>query len=307
MAFHGSTMTQTSNRETADPVLVGDAPEFRRLLNAVQMVARTDAPILLTGEHGTGKERIAREIHRLSARADGPFVALTCAGLAAPDLETCLADQPASRGGSLFLDEVAELDEGAQARLFHLLTANAAAAPRILSGTTRDLTAAVERGMFRTDLYYRLNVVPLDLPPLRDRVQDIPILLRHFFDHAGRTHGLKPPTLTVGAERSLRRHTWPGNVRELANLCERLAILFPGAALTPENLPVEIRRGDHAAVADPSPFRLPPNGIDLNGLEAELIRQAIELAGGNKSRAARLLGLTRDTLLYRMQKYLIKA
>jgi len=291
---------------TSNEALIGNAPEFRRMLNAARMVAPTDAAVLLTGEQGSGKERIAREIHRLSARASGSFDMLTCAGMAETDLAACLSGQWADSGGSLFLDEVAELSGGAQARLLNLLASNRALGRRILSATARDLTAEVERGAFRKDLYYRLNVVPLDLPPLRERAQDIPALLRHFFVNAGILHGLKPPTLTASAERSLRRYTWPGNVRELANLCERLAILFSGTLLRPENLPAEIHRGDGSAAGD-VPLRLPPNGINLKELEVELIRQAIELAGGNKSRAARLLGLTRDTLLYRMQKYLINA
>ncbi len=295
-------MNQTSNQ-----VLIGDAPEFRRLLNAARMVAPTDAAILLSGEQGSGKEHIAREIHRWSARANGPFDVLTCAGMVEQDLETCLSGQSADRGGSLFLDEVAELSDDSQARLLNLLASSRDVGCRILSGTTRDLAAEVERGAFRKDLYYRLNVVPLDLPPLRERAQDIPALLSHFFEHAAILHGLKRLTLMAGAERALCRYSWPGNVQELANLCNRLAILFPGAMLTPENLPVEIRRGDSAAAGETSAFQLPPSGIDLKVLEMELIRQAIELAGGNKSRAARLLGLSRDTLLYRMQKYLIRA
>jgi len=294
-------MNQTSNE-----ALIGAAPEFRRKLNAARMVAPTDAAVLLIGEQGSGKERVAREIHRLSARAGGSFDIVTCAGMAESDLDACLSGQSDGSGGSLFLDEVAELSGSAQARLLNLLASHRAIGRRILSGTTRDLAAEVDRGVFRQDLYYRLNVVPLDLPPLRERVQDIPALLRHFLDNAATLHGLKSPTLAAGAERLLRRYSWPGNVRELANLCERLAILFPGTLLMPENLPLEIRRGDRLTGGD-VPLRLPPSGINLKELEVDLIRQAIGLAGGNKSRAARLLGLSRDTLLYRMRKYLINA
>jgi DNA-binding NtrC family response regulator len=168
------------------------------------------------------------------------------------------------------------------------------------------LWAEVVAGRFRRDLYLRLCVVPLDVPPLRDRVIDIPALTAHFLIVAGTRHGLPTPRLHPGAERIFRRHSWPGNLRELANLCERLTILFPGGRIAPENLPREMIAGELRPEGTGG-FRLPPQGLDLNGLEAELIRQALALAGGNKSRAARLLGLTRDTLLYRIQKHLIAA
>jgi DNA-binding NtrC family response regulator len=168
------------------------------------------------------------------------------------------------------------------------------------------LGAAVNTGRFRRDLYLRLCVVPIEVPPLRERVLDIAKLSEHFLTSAATRHGLRPPTLSAGTERLFRRYHWPGNLRELANLCERLVILYPGTQVVPENLPRELisgeRNGDAALV-----FKLPPQGIDFSGLEAELIRQALALAGGNKSHAARLLGLTRDTLLYRIQKYLIPA
>jgi DNA-binding NtrC family response regulator len=163
----------------------------------------------------------------------------------------------------------------------------------------------VQSGAFRGDLYYRLYVVPLELPALRERVQDIGPLLAHFVRTAAAAHGLVPPRFTATAERQLRRYAWPGNVRELRNFCERMVILFSGGDVGPDNLPWEIRRGE--AAQGELAFRLPASGIDLNALEAEVIRQALSLAGGNKSRAARLLGLTRDTLLYRIQKYLIQA
>ena len=149
-------------------------------------------------------------------------------------------------------------------------------------------------------------MVPLALPPLRDRPGDILALVEEIGARVAQAQRQRPPHYTAMALRLLRRYTWPGNVRELRNLCERMAILFGGREVTPDDLPWEIRRGD-AAPAEPVPFQLPPSGIDLTALEAELIRQALGMASGNKSRAARLLGLTRDTLLYRMEKHLIKA
>jgi len=153
---------------------------------------------------------------------------------------------------------------------------------------------------------YRLCVVPLELPPLRERAGDIQALLDDLGTQAATAHRQRPPRYTAMALRLLRRYTWTGNLRELRNLCEHMAILFPGREVIPEDLPLEIRRGD-VLQATETPFQLPPNGIDLNTLEAERIRQALALAAGNKSRAARLLGLTRDTLLYRMEKHLIRA
>jgi DNA-binding NtrC family response regulator len=295
--------------EMRSQTLIGDAPAFRRLINAARMVAATDASVLLIGDSGTGKEAIAREIHRRSRRADEVFCLIHCAGLAADDpLEQLDAALGAGGEGTLFLDEIGELPAGAQARLLHLLERGHAAGsgPRLIAATGRDLWEWVRTGAFREDLYHRVCVVPLEIPPLRDRVQDIAPLLDHFLGQAASGLGVEPPRFSATAEHQLRRYTWPGNVRELRNFCERMVILFPGGRLGPENLPWEIRRGEVTA-ENPVPFRLPVNGINLRDLEVEAIRQALALAGGNKSRAARLLGLTRDTLLYRLRKYLIQA
>lgn len=291
--------------------LVGQSPAFLRLLNAARMVAATDVSVLLTGEPGSGKTAVAREIHHASRRSTSPFLVFACTG-----------GQPGALGGylesielpqaTLYLPEVGDLDALDQAQLLRLLKEQDASSTgrtpgrslRIIAGSSRDLEPAVRQGEFRRDLYLRLCVVPLEVPPLRERALDIPALCEHFLGLAAARHQLKLCRIRPGAERLLRRHLWPGNLRELANLCERLVILLPGAEVGPENLPAEIRRGQAGSEGAPS-FELPPQGIDLNGLEAELIRQALSLAGGNKSRAARLLGLTRDTLLYRLQKHLI--
>ena len=313
--------------------IVGSSPAFQRVRNAARLVAGTDVAVLLIGEPGTGRATLAREIHELSPRGMSPFVTFTCAGapdgalaglgasgalgadarLAAVLASECLAETAADGSGpvagTLYLDEVGELSPSDQARLYHalvVLQAPTARAPRIVAATAMDLWAEAAAGRFRRDLYLRLCVVPLEVPPLRDRVIDIPTLTAHFLAVAGARHGLRTPKLSAGAERIFRRHGWPGNLRELANLCERLTILFPGGRIAPENLPREMIAGEPGSEGVGG-IRLPPQGIDLNGLEAELIRQALALAGGNKSRAARLLGLTRDTLLYRIQKHLIAA
>jgi DNA-binding NtrC family response regulator len=298
--------------ESSERVLVGDAPAFRRVLKAAQIVAATDANVLLIGESGTGKELVARDIHQRSRRSHGPFRVIGCAGMAKDVVtdELLRSSAEVENGGTLFLDEVSELHCAEQARLLHLLERREGSvspqAPglRVIAATSRDLWSVVESGDFRMDLYYRLYVVPLELPPLRERVQDISLLLEHFLREAAGVHKLTLPRFTATAERQLRRYAWPGNVRELRNFCERMVILFAGCEIGPDNLPWEIRRGEVELQEDIS-FRLPPSGISLRDLEVDVIRQALALAGGNKSRAARLLGLTRDTLLYRMQKYLI--
>jgi DNA-binding NtrC family response regulator len=287
--------------------LIGEAPAFKRLLHALNMVAATDVAVLFCGEPGTGKGTLARALHAASARRMGPLRALMCAGASTEALDLCLSGRP-SEPSTLYLDEVGELDAEGQARLMHQIAIeDATSGPpawRIIAASAKDLGRAVQQGEFRRDLYLRLCVVPLTVPALRDRLSDLGALTAHFVTMSAARHGRPPPRLTAGAERVLRRYHWPGNLRELANLCERLVILLPGTDVRPENLPAEMVRGADRHDQD-IPFALPAEGIDLNTLEAELIRQALTLAGGNKSRAARLLGLTRDTLLYRLQKHLI--
>jgi DNA-binding NtrC family response regulator len=289
--------------------LIGQTPVFTRLLNAARMVAATDVSVLLIGESGSGKAAMAREIHAASRRHGSPFLSFACSGAPVGALAASL-NQIEAPQATLYLPEVAELVPQDQAWLLRLLKEQDASSPnrplRVIAGSSEDLGQAVQQGRFRRDLHLRLCVVPLEIPPLRERVLDIPALSAHFVALAAARHQLAPCRLRSGAERLLRRHLWPGNVRELANLCERLVILLPGADVRPENLPREVRRGE-TVNDDTLGFELPPQGIDLNGLEAELIRQALSLAGGNKSRAARLLGLTRDTLLYRLQKHVIPA
>jgi DNA-binding NtrC family response regulator len=299
-----------TNRANETGPIVGASPAFQRVRNAARLVAGTDAGVLLLGEPGSGRSTLAREIHRLSPRARSPFVVFVCAGAPPGALDACLAGisvgGTGTPAGTLYLDEVGELSATDQARLYHAIVAADPSAHRILAASALDLDAEVAAGRFRRDLSLRLCVVPLEVPPLRERVLDIPALAAHFIAASAERHRVLAPRLAAGAERLFRRHRWPGNLRELANLCERLTILFPGTQVTPEQLPREMIAG----LPDPErvgAFRLPPQGIDLNGLEAELIRQALALAGGNKSRAARLLGLTRDTLLYRIQKHLIPA
>jgi DNA-binding NtrC family response regulator len=215
----------------------------------------------------------------------------------------------AADGGTLLLDEVGELAPGVQAALLRFLesgevhpvgAAHARRADvRLIAATHRDLRDEVRAGRFRRDLFYRLHVVPLELPPLRERGADVELLARRLTADLAARHRLPPPSFTRAALRHMRRHPWPGNVRELRNLCERLVILRRGATVEPEHLALDLEHDPQSAPA----FRLPADGILLDSLELDMIRQALERTGGNRSQAARLLGISRDTLLYRMRKH----
>jgi DNA-binding NtrC family response regulator len=293
--------------------LIGHSAVLTRVLNAARMVAPTDATVLLWGETGTGKATLAREIHACSTRRLRPFLALPGAALRA-DLFEQGADTDAgaalraAAGGTLFFEEIADLGPTAQAALLRYLETGAVGplgreplSLRVVAATTVDLAAQVGEGAFRADLFHRLNVVPLEVPALRERAEDVPVLLKHYARAFARELGRAATSFRLTALNALKAYGWPGNVRELRNLCERLAILLPGEAIGRENLPHEMRTPSR----DPGSlgFRLPAAGVDLNLLEKDVIRQALELAAGNRSRAARLLGISRDTLLYRIQKH----
>ena len=319
------------NETSSVTPLVGRDPALEAQLRAAHLVAATDVPVLIQGESGTGKDLLAHLLHARSPRAAGPLIAVNCAALPADLAESLLyghrrgsftgadTDHPGlvreAHGGTLLLDEIGDMPAGLQAKLLRFLESGEfqpigapraeRADARVIAATNRDLAAEVAAGRFRADLFYRLNVVPLALPPLRERLDDLPLLIDHFLAELSRRHGLPAPRLGRDALQRLRRWHWPGNVRELRNLCERLLILFPGGTVGADNLPPEIRAGQPAR-ARPL-LELPGEGLSLRELEIELIRQALARAGGNRSRAARLLGLTRDTLLYRLKKYAIGA
>lgn len=309
--------------------IVTQSPLLETVIRSAQIVARTDVTVLLTGETGTGKDLMARALHEASPRAGGPFVALNCAALPESLVESelfghkrgaftgALEDRPghvrSAHGGTLFLDEVGELPLAAQAKLLRFLESGECmpvgdsrvlkADVRVIAATHQDLAALVREGRFREDLYYRLQVVPLELPALRERSGDIDMLLNRFLLHFAGEHGVPMPQLSQEARAVLRRHRWPGNVRELRNLAERLVVLFHGRTVEVGNLPREITQAAGKVVMGSNGFLLPEEGVDLEWLESEMIRQALERSRGNKSRAARLLGITRDTLLYRLKKF----
>jgi DNA-binding NtrC family response regulator len=313
------------NRMTERPQLLGRSPEFTALLRSLQVASATDVTVMLLGESGTGKEQLARYVHENSARSKAPFVAINCAalpdGLAESELfghrkgafTGAVSDNcgriGAAQGGTLFLDEVGEMSAGIQAKLLRFLESGEyqpvgsvttqQADVRIVAATHADLLARVEEGHFRQDLYYRLNIVPFQVPPLRERTGDLELLTLELTAQASRNHGLEPPTYSTEALELMKQHHWPGNVRELRNLCERLLILFPGKTIEAGNLPPEIRARERRKWR----FSIPDSGLRLEELEQELLLQALEKTGGNQSRAARLLGLSRYAFIYRLKKY----
>ncbi|MDH5301365.1 MAG: sigma-54 dependent transcriptional regulator [Gammaproteobacteria bacterium] len=320
-------MGKRSTMKITDNKLVGNSVQFQTLLNTARVVGCTDVCVLLQGESGTGKELLARELHLASPRKSGAFVAVDCASLPENLVESELfghrkgaftgADRnytgriQAAEGGTLFLDEIGELPLSIQAKFLRFLELGmiqplGEAQPRkvntrVIAATHRNLAEMVRQGTFRQDLFYRLNIVPLELPPLRERSGDVAALLDYFSKQLAASHGLQTPVFAKSALKQLHSYRWPGNVRELRNFCERMVILFSGKTVELENLPAEIRGVQTGT--KPGFFSLPQEGICLAELEQMAIEQALQQCGGNRSRAARLLNLSRDTLLYRMKKY----
>jgi DNA-binding NtrC family response regulator len=285
------------------------------------MIALSDASVLITGETGTGKELVAQALYEASRRKDKPLVTINCAALPIEGIEDDLFGRCAANGeiehrgrllsaegGTLFLDNVEALPLSIQAKVLRFIEAGECQLigshklqvvdVRILAATGVELQKEVDAGRFRKDLFYRLQVVPILIPPLRARADDIQFLLRHF----GRGYSGNNAVVryTKEAERCLQSYAWPGNVRELMNFCQRMAVLNPGKAVQVTDLPAEMMP---ELAAERHHFTLPASGINLAQVELDLIEQALEMAAGNRSRAARLLGISRDTLLYRMQKH----
>ena len=300
---------------------LGESAEWKRVLVNAAKVAGTDTTVLITGESGTGKEVVARYIHRGSQRARGPFVGVNCAALPEQLLESELfgyergaftgatvaragkIEQAA--GGVLFLDEIGEMTPAMQAKLLRVLqerefqrlggTKTIKADARVIAATNRDPRVAMERGLLREDLYYRLSVFEIGLPPLRDRPDDVLLLADAFLKEVATSVGRPAAGISEDARDQLLRHPWPGNVRELRNAIERAVILCEGGLVTGEHLPITIAASPKPAppvtVTDPSAF--PASGISLEAIERDLVRQALANAKNNKSQAARLLGLPR--------------
>jgi len=303
--------------------VIGSSRPWRQALAHAAKVGATEATVLLTGESGTGKEVIAHLIHDTSRRAGGPFVALNCAALPEALLESelfgyekgaftgAVVARPGrveqAAGGTLFLDEVGEMTPAVQAKFLRVLqerefqrlggTRVQKANVRVIAATNRDLHAALGRGELREDLYYRLHVFAICLPPLRERPEDIPALVEHFITALGPAVLGRPAAgISREAHERLLAHSWPGNVRELRNAVERALILSDGEMITPEHLPAPPETPPEAEAA----LR---ESLDLETTERELVDRALRHAGQNKAKAARLLGLTRTKLYTRMQRF----
>jgi two-component system NtrC family response regulator len=320
---------ELGERFQADQI-VGSSGPMKALVQQLRRVAETDATVLITGETGTGKELVARAIHYHSRRKDDPLVALNCAAIPRDLLESELFGHVkgaftgaarerkgkfhAANGGTLFLDEIGNMDVSLQAKLLRVLEdqqvtrvgeeKSVKVDVRVLAATNRDLQAAVEAGEFREDLYFRLNVIPLRIPPLREREGDIPLLVQHFVRvfAPGRDVRVDPDVLAA-----FEAYHWPGNVRELENVIERMLIFETEDVLVPEALPQEIVKGTLKIRLGSEGFvQLPPEGIPLEELEREVVVKALEINGWNQVRAAKFLGVPRHILLYRMEKYRIR-
>ncbi len=307
--------------------LIGDSRGMERVLDLVRRVALTDATVLVTGESGTGKELVARAVHDHSARSQGPFIALNCAAVPAQLLESELfghvrgafTDARSSRrglfieasGGTLFLDEIGEMPFEMQVKLLRALqqrtvrpvggNEEVAFDSRIIAATNRDLEAEVAAGRFREDLYYRINVVGVHVPPLRERPGDIALLATHFLKRFAERFGKSVTGLSPGVLDRLLSYDWPGNVRELENSIERAVALAASEHLTVDDLPARVRaRPAEAAPARPeTPARL----VTLEELERTYIHHVLRVLGSNKSMAARVLGIDRRTLYRRLEQF----
>ena len=310
--------------------IVGTSTALRRVLETVEKVADSDSTVLITGESGTGKELIARALHFNSRRADRMFVTVNCGAIPEELLESELFGHvrgaftnaiahregrfAVANGGTIFLDEIGDMSSSLQVKLLRVLqdrtfepvgsSKTVKVNVRVIAATNQDLEQAIRERRFREDLFYRLNVIPIETPALRERREDIPLLVHHFLqvmnqEKGKRVEGLSPPALELLCE-----YDWPGNVRELENLVERLVILRGDGTIEVDELPRSLRRAaERPAVAAP---RVPPAGIPFNEVvdrfETDLILQALERTQWNKNRAAQLLGLNRTTLLEKMKK-----
>lgn len=307
--------------------LIGRSAELQQVLNAARIVSNTDVTVLIEGDTGTGKELLAQALHNTSPRNAKNFIAINCAALPEALAESQLfghkkgsftgADMDhdgfvqQAEGGTLFLDEVGELPLPVQAKLLRFIeygetqrlgdNKQLKSDVRIIAATNRDLQTQVTNGAFREDLYYRLKIIPLVLPSLQQRVEDIPLLSQYFFSSLAEKHRLPVPSVSKAAVKKMQQYGWPGNIRELRNLCESLLVLLQGKAIEETNLPPHII----SYAPQSSGFKLPSTGIKLDELEVDLLNQALHATSGNKSRAAKMLGITRDVFLYRLKKYSI--
>lgn len=306
--------------------MVGSSEKMKKVFEKIEKVARTDSSVIIYGESGTGKELVARALHYRSPRREGPFVKVNCAALAEGVLESELFghEKGAFTGairrkkgkfelantGTIFLDEVGDIPPAIQVKLLRVLQEKeiervGGEGPikvdvRIVAATNRDLPKMVEEGKFREDLFYRLHVIPIYLPPLRERKEDIPELVRHFLRKKCAQLGRKVPEVDPKALELLMEYDWPGNVRELENVLERAIVLCEGDRIGPSDLPLLVEREGDVLRVPEGEVPLPEM---LESLERQLIERALEKARGVKAEAARILGIKTSTLYYKMEKY----
>jgi DNA-binding NtrC family response regulator len=324
---------RAADREPADATIVGHSPAIARSIDMLRKLAPSGAgSVLLTGESGTGKDLIAKALHYQSSRSGGPFVAVNCSAIPETLMEAELFGHEKGAftdarflkkgvfeladGGTLYLDEIGELKISLQPKMLRVLetltfrrvggSRDITVDLRVVAATNRDLDEAVQKGEFRADLLYRLRVIEMTMPPLRDRREDIPALVQHFL----RQFAIKfrKPGMTVSplAMEAMMRYDWPGNVRELKNAIERAVILEEADELRTDYLPIQLTR---PAAPAPAPaggngaFTLPQGGVSLEHVEESLVRQALDMASGNQTRAAQLLDISRDALRYKLKKF----
>ena len=318
-------MFNFSNKDAFSSI-IGHSPVSESVIRTAQIAAAADVHILIEGKTGTGKELMAQALQKTSKRANKPFITINCAALPAELIESLLFGHEKgaftgaherkdgyaqkAEGGTLFLDEIAELPLVLQAKLLRFVeygecqrigshqvdTVNI----RIIAASNRNLLQLMNEGKFRQDLFYRLSVVTLHLPDLHERRRDIPELAEFFLQQSALSNHTEACSFSQDALNQLKNYAWPGNIRELKNVCAHVSALLPGEVINKDNLPLDIRE---CKSSTSSGYTLPEHGINMESLEIDLIKQALSYSGGNKSRAAKLLGLSRDAFMYRLKKY----
>lgn len=305
--------------------IIGESPEMQRVFDVIRRALPIDSTVLIQGESGTGKELVARHIHFSGPRSKKPFVVVNCAAIPDTLIESELfghekgaftgaeSSRPGkfetANEGTIFLDEIGDMRLDSQAKLLRVLqdgvverigsTQPRKVNVRVIAATNQPLSKLVQDGAFRQDLYYRLEVLPVELPPLRRRIHDLPLLISHFRDKLSTRLGRPVPRVGADALEAMRRYRWPGNVRELEHTLEQLFILSDGDVIHMDDLPEKLRQ----FVPESGVFTLPAGGIVLEDLEQDLIRQALQRSGGRIKEAAEMLGLTYKTLQYRLKKH----
>ena len=310
--------------------IIGRSKGINEVYRLIENLEDFLATVLIQGESGVGKELVARTIHRTSTRKKRPFVAINCGAIPANLMESELFGHErgafttamyqrkgkfeVAHGGTLFLDEIGELEKELQVKLLRVLqerefqrvggNRSYKTDVRIIAATSQDLKRSVQDGHFRDDLFYRLNVVPIHIPPLRERREDIPILLDHFFHKLAKEMGRSEPLLTAGASKLLSAYSYQGNVRELANIVERLLVMCSNGEITSYDLPEEVREEAGQAPKSAKLLKeLPTGGVPLQAMEKELILKTLKMTSWNKAAAARILGITRRLLYLRLSQY----